>query len=336
MSIAGSLLTGCQTLGESGGDSAVVFARAEPAERSYHVQPADGGRPPSALNVRGAGNLRTAPRAGIAAATVSTGPTGSAELRLLPLGSSAGERVLASEWAWDFALRAEGDAIAWIAGRERRELFVARAPEWKPVAVATPVGAEPSEPRWLSPDRLLVVLRRTDYSELAEIATGSGAVQVVYHAMGRAALADACPVAGTADVVVVESPEGDRPARVLRIALEGGQPEVLATGYFAGGTLAVSPDGRYIGAVWNEAAAPVLRREAAWRWIGPAWAGAPESVPGVTALVWSPDGAQMVLARQREGRRWIEVYSASAANRPRRLGFEDAECLAPQWWRMSR
>src|SRR5204863_372688 len=102
---------------------AIVFARGETGERSYHLQPANGERPPSPITVpRSTGNLQTAPRAALMAATVGGDAAGSAGLQLLPMGSGKNvARVLATEWAWDFALREDGDAIAWVAGRERRQ-----------------------------------------------------------------------------------------------------------------------------------------------------------------------------------------------------------------------
>ncbi|MBL9189988.1 MAG: PD40 domain-containing protein [Opitutaceae bacterium] len=335
--IAGLFMAGCQTSGGSGAASAIIFAREESGGRAYYIQDAGGSGAPAALPVpASAGNLRTAPRAGIAAATIGASGAGEAELRLIALGAAGGsERSLAREWAWDYSLGAEGEAIAWIAGRDRRELFVARAPEWKPAALALPVEAEPGQPRWLARDRLLVVLRWKAGGEALALAGGAGGAEVIYRAVGRAVLSEACGIPGSADVLVIESPEGDSPGRLLRIAIEGGQPEVLAHGFFLPGTLAVSPDGRFVGAVWSEAAAAVRRGEAAWRWIGAAWPGAPESVPGVVSAVWSPDGSRLAFARRGEGRRWIEVHG-SEPGRPRRVGFEEAECFAPQWWRIAR
>ncbi|MBL9198974.1 MAG: hypothetical protein JNL39_00655 [Opitutaceae bacterium] len=329
--LAGALLAGCQSLDGPGRASAVVFARAEGGGRTYHVQPSDGSRPPVAFGVpAGAGWLQTSPRAGVVALTTGSEAGASAELRVLTPGAGGAGHTLAAEWAWDFSLRAEGDAVAWVAGRERRELFVAQAPAWRPMRMGLGGAGEPAGPRWLSRDRLLVVVREDGRSRLAEVAVAGGEARVFYHAVGRAGLSDVCLVPGTADVVAMETPEGEQPSRVLRLALEGGQPELLVTGFDLPGTLTVSPDGRHIGAVWSDDANTVRRGEAAWRWIGAAWPGAPESVAGVAAAAWGPDGTQLALARRQGARRWIEVHGAGGA---RPLGFEGAECLAPQWWR---
>lgn len=329
--LAGALLAGCQSLDSPGPTTAVIFARADDGRRVYHVQPADASRPPTVFPLpAGAGIVRTAPRTGVVALTIGGEAGASAELRLLTPGSGSAAHTLAAEWAWDFSLRAEGDAIAWIAGRERRELFVAQAPAWRPVRVPLAGAGEPAGPRWLARDRLLVIVREEGRSQLAEVAIGGGEMRAIYLAVGRAGLSDVCVVPGSSDVLVMETPDGEQPSRVLRLPLEGGQPEVLITGYDLPGTLTVSPDGRHIGAVWSDDVAAVRRGEAAWRWIGTAWPGAPESVAGVTAAAWNPDGTRLVFARRQGARRWIEVHGAGGV---RPLGFEGAECLAPQWWR---
>lgn len=329
--LAGALLAGCQSLDSAGPTTAVIFARTVDGRRTHHVQPADGSRPPSEFALpAGAGIVRTAPRAGVIALTIGGEAGASAELRVLASAAGGPGQTLAAEWAWDFSLRAEGDAVAWVAGRERRELFVAQAPAWRPVRVAIAGAGEPAGPRWLARDRLLVIVREDGRSQLAEVPIAGGEARVIYHAVGRAGLSDVGVVPGSAEVLVMETPEGEQPSRVLRLPLEGGQPEVLATGYDLPGTLTVSPDGRHIGAVWSEDPSAVRRGEAAWRWIGAAWPGAPESVAGVTAAAWSPDGTRLLFARRQGARRWIEAHGAGGV---RSLGFEGAECLAPQWWR---
>src|SRR5262245_27111935 len=120
-----AILSGCQaTTTEPVSEPAIVFGRGGAGERSYHLQPASGARPPSPITVpRATGNLQTAPRAALMAATVGGESGGPAALQLLSLNAGKNAaRVLANEWAWDFALREDGDAVAWIAGKERRQL----------------------------------------------------------------------------------------------------------------------------------------------------------------------------------------------------------------------
>jgi len=334
-----ALLAGCRSAPESTRIPAIVFARGEVGERSYHLQPASGEQPPQPLAVpRSTGNLQTAPRAAVMAATVGGGIPGIATLQLLPVGAiTSGAPILATEWAWDFALHDAGGAIAWVAGREERQLFVARAPAWKPVAVALPAGISPGEPRWLDDRRLLLVLRQAGHSELVQLTPESGELHLVYRATDDATLADACRVPESEDVLVVETPAAAGPGRLLRVTSAGGEPRVLATGFFLPGSVVVSRDGRFLAAVWSESLASVQKHEAALRWIGDAWRGARAAIPGVTSLAWSPDGAQLAVARQRDGRRWIEVYADGAVESPpRRIGFEDAACFAPQWWQPGR
>jgi hypothetical protein len=272
------------------------------------------------------------------AATVGGESPESATLQLLPVGAIPSDApVLAAEWAWDFALHPDGGAIAWVAGREARQLFVARAPAWKPVAVELPAGITPSEPRWLDDRRLLLVLRQSGHSELVRLTPETGERRLVYRATGDATLAEACRVPGSEDVLAVETPAAAGPGRLLRVTPAGDEPRVLATGFFLPASVVVSPDGRFLAAVWSESLASVQKRDAALQWIGDAWRGARAAIPGVTSLAWSPDGTQLAVARQRDGRRWIEVYSDGAvASPPRRIGFQEAACFAPQWWQPGR
>ncbi len=332
-----ALLTACQAPRSAAEVPLVVFATDGDGGRLHHVQRADASEPPRPLAVpAGAGNVRVASRAAAFAATVG-GAGGSAELQVF----TAGERgftakVLAREWAWDFAWHESGDAIAWIAGRERRELFVARPPAWAATRVPFPEGV-PAEPRWLDAQRLLVVRRAGARSELVVLDVMSGVAAVVYRASGDATLSDASPVPGSTDVLVVEASPDAAPGRLLRVALAGGEATTLATGFFLPGTVAVSPNGRFIATVSSPDLGALQRREAGLRWVGAAWPSAPADASGVTALGWSPDGRQLVLARQRDGRRWVEVYTEGDREaRPRALGFEAAPGFAPQWWQPRR
>lgn len=328
-------LSGCAGVAPSTASPHVVFAREESGGWTYYLQPHDAGRAPTPLALPpGTGNLQTSADGTVAAATVPGAAPGSAELRLVAFATQGtGGMVLAREWAWDFSLRRDGGAIAWVAGEERR-LFVARAPVWTPVAVPLPAGAGPAEPRWLGPAELLVVLRRGARSELVALAVDSGATRVVYRASGDATLTAACPVPGSDDVLLVEAAPDAAPGRLLRVPLAGGEPRVLAAGFLVPGTLAVSPDGRCVVAAWARDLATVRRREAGLLWLGGPWRGAPADGPGVSALAWSPDGRQLAVARQEAGRQWIEIHAEGAA--PRVIGFPGAVCFAPQWWMPSR
>ncbi len=331
---SGGILGGCQSTSMRV-EPAIVFARSETSERSYHLQSLEAGRQPVALNMpRFAGNVQTAPRAGVMAANVGGDANGSAALCVFSPGADRGnDQVVAAEWAWDFCLREDGAAIAFIAGREQRQLFVASAPTWKSVAVALPSDATPSAPRWLGAGGLLVVLHRPGGSELGVLTVATAELRTIYRAAAGHALSDPCPAGESADAIVVESASENSPGRLMRVALAGGEPRVLARGYFLPGSLAVSPDGRFVGAVWSGDADAVRRRVAAFQWAGETWSGVPREVPGVTSAVWSPDGTSLAFARQSEGRRWIEVYAADKAGAPpREIGFAGSACFAPQWW----
>lgn len=328
-------LLGCAGLPSPIATPLVVFAREGSGIRTYHLQPHDAGRAPTPLALPpGAGNLQTSADGSVAAATVPGAAPGSAELRLVaPAASATAGIVLAREWAWDFSLREDGGAIAWVAGPERR-LWVARAPGWTPVPVPLPAAAAPAEPRWLGSGELLIVLRQGTRSELVTLAIDSGATHLVYRASGDATLTAACPVPGSGDVLLVEAAADAAPGRLLRVARAGGEPRALASGFLVPGTLAVSPDGRFVVAAWARDLATVQRREAGLLWLGEPWRGAPAGGPGVSALAWSPDGRQLAVARQEAGRQWIEIHAEGAA--PRVIGFAGAACFAPQWWMPSR
>ena len=334
VAVSGGILGGCQST-TMNVEPAIVFARSETSERSYHLQPLATGRQPVALAMpRFAGNVQTAPRAGVMAANVGAAGSGSAALAVFSPGADrANDRVVVAEWAWDFSLREDGAAIAFIAGREQRRLFVAAAPTWKAVAVALPADATPSAPRWLGAGRLLVVLHRSGGSELGVLTVATSELRTVYRAAAGHVLSDPSPAGENADAIVIESASENSPGRLLRVALAGGEPRVLARGYFLPGSLVVSPDGRFVGAVWSGDADAVRRRVAAFQWAGETWGGVPREVAGVTSAVWSSDGTSLAVARQSEARRWIEVYAADQAGAPpRAIGFAGATCFAPQWW----
>jgi len=312
-----------------------VFAEAGAESRTWFLQPLAAGAVPRPLGLPGSlGNLQTAPVAGLAAATVGVATRGSAELRLWKLGVEAPEsgRRLAAEWAWDFSLAADGSAIAWIAGAPQRQLWVARAPNWLPTSPVLPAGVVPGEPRWLDATRVAVVLRSGAARELTAVSVPDGAVAPLHRASGGTELSDAVPVPGTADVLVIESRDGDAPGRLLRLAGGGGEPRVLAEGFFQPRTLRVSPDGRHIGVVTGADLAALRRREAAFRWIGPAWPGLPTVVLGVTAAEWSADGRQLYVAREEGGRRWIEAYDERRPGFALPLGAPAAQTVSPQPW----
>lgn len=334
-----AILAGCGTVPEAGDGLQVIFARVEADGRTYHAQSLAGGQSPVALALPClTGNLRTSGRGTRAAATVGGEPPGAAELRLLPLeADSTAERLLAREWAWDFAWQEAGDAIAWVSGRERRELFTARGPGWQPKATPVPREFTPGEPRWLDRQRLLVILRRAGESQLVVVTTDTGESRLIHRAPAGADLSDPLRIPGANEVLVVESPASAAPARLLRIGLAGGAPRELATGFFRPGTITTSPDGRLVAAVWSAELAAVQRNKAALNWIGEPWRGAPASLPGVTSLAWSPGGNHLAVARNQDGRQWIEVYSDVAGRGlPQVLGYADAECVAPQWWQSRR
>jgi hypothetical protein len=327
---------GCQSPAERPAPAAaVVFADAGAETRTWFVQPLVAGAAPRPLGLPGSlGNLQTAPAAGLAAATLGAEGRGSAELRLWKLGAETPEagRRLAAEWAWDFSLAADGTAIAWIAGAPQRQLWVARAPNWLPVTPVLPAGASAGEPRWLDSRRLAVVLRRGETRELAVLAAPDGTVVTLHRAPAGTDLSDAVAVPGSAEVLVVESRDGDAPGRLLRLAGSGAEPRVLAEGFFQPRTLRVSPDGRHIGVVTGADAAALRRREAAFRWIGPAWPGLPTVVLGVTAAEWSADGRHLFVARQDGGRRWLEAYDARTPGFALPLGTPAAQAVSPQPW----
>lgn len=307
----------------------MLFARGGSDSASRHVQALTEPAPGAALPVAGrTGDVRTAPVAGLAVLTRARGADANGELvltRFAPNGT--GERVLAQEWAWDFALRADGAAVAFVAGREVRELWVARAPEWIAQVQALPGNARPSEPCWLADGSLAICLENAAGSEL--VALGGGA-RVLHRAVGGVlTMLCALPDSGIAFVETPRSPEA-APGRVLRLSASGGQPAVLATGFFRPGTLAVSTEGAHVGVVRAETLAALRTGAAAWRWLGATPAGWPNEIAGVTAAVWSPDGRRLAVARQTFERRWIEVYGAAIP--PVVLGFAGAPCFGPQWW----
>jgi hypothetical protein len=329
--VAGALAGGCHTasVGRAVEPYALVFAREEGDRITYQVQALDDGAPTrAAVNLAPrAGNLRTAARAAIAAVTTSRDSAGG-ELRLTKLApDGAGDRIVANEWAWDFSLSDDGGAIAFVAGRDRRQLFVARAPEWIPRSVPFGEG-EATEPRWMSADELLLVRSRAG-SELVRLNLATGAIGV----LARSADTFSEPTPAGADVLVVESTSSPKPGRLLRVPLAGGEPHVAATGFFVPGTLVVAPRGGGVGVASSAELRAVQSRTAAFRWLGPSPENIPAELPGVVSATWSPDGRHLAVARQSGVRRWVEVHAAGQPARPVRLfEFPGAACFAPQWW----
>ncbi len=322
--VSGLWLGGCQS---ASADAVLVLARREADRQTYFVRDAAGVRAWTEPGLPAAtGNLRLAPAGGTALATIGAAGSGAAELRLLQPGTAVAPTVLAKEWVWDVALRADGAAAAWIEGNAPRRLRTAQAPEWRPADFPLPAGAEPAAPRWLPGGGLLVVLREPGGSRVVALAA-DGAVTATWHRVaGDTRLAE--PVAAAGNVFVLEVPADGSPRRLLRLAAPGGGLAVLATGYFAEGTLQASPDGRYLAAVWGETLAAVQRGEAGLRWIGPAWPGLPSGLPRAAGFAWSPDGRRLAVARRADGREWVEVHpDGAAAELP---GF------APQWWSARR
>lgn len=336
LAVAVLVAAGCQTAAERPASvAAVVFADAGAESRTWFLQPLVAGAAPRPLGLPGSlGNLQTAPAAGLAAATVGAEARGSAELRLWKLGAETPDagRRLAAEWTWDFSLAADGAAIAWIGGAPARQLWVARAPNWLPATPVLPAGVAPGEPRWLDARRLALVLRRGEARELAVLSASDGSVVTLHRASPGTELSDAVAVPGTADVLVLEARDGEAPGRLLRLAGGGGEPRVLAEGYFQPRTLRVSPDGRHIGVATGADAAALRRREAAFRWIGAAWPGLPTVVLGVTAAEWSADGRYLFVARQDGGRRWIVAYDERTPGFAIQLGTPAVQAVSPQPW----
>jgi hypothetical protein len=317
---SGLWLGGCQS---ATADAVLVLARREADRQTYFVREAAGVRAWTELGLPATtGNLLLAPAGGAALATIGAAGSGPAELRLLRPGTAVAPTVLAKEWVWDAALRADGAAAAWIEGNAPRRLRTAQAPEWRPVDFTLPAGAEPAAPRWLPGGGLLVVLREPGGSRLVVLAA-DGAVTATWHRVaGGTRLAE--PVAAAENVFVLEVPADGSPRRLLRLAAAGAAPTVLAVGYFAEGTLQASPDGKYLAAVWSESLAAVQRGEAGLRWIGQAWSGLPAELSRVAGFAWSPDGRRLAVARRADGREWVEVHPGGAAN--------ETPGSAPQWW----
>lgn len=321
---SGIWLGGCQS---ASADAVLVLARREADRQTYFVRDGTGVRAWTELGLpSAAGNLRLAPAGGTALATIGAAGNAAAELRLLEPGAAVASRTLANEWVWDAALRADGAAAAWIEGGGSRRLRTAQAPDWRPVDFPLPAGAEPAAPRWLPGGGLLVVLREPGGSRVVAMAA-DGAVTATWHRVaGDIRLAE--PVAAAENVYVLEVPADGSPRRLLRFAAPGAAPTVLATGYFAEGTLQASPDGRYLGAVWSETLAAVQRGDAGLRWIGAAWSGLPAGLPRVAGFAWSPDGRRLAVARRADGREWVEVHPDG--------GAAEIAGSAPQWWSVRR
>lgn len=327
---------GCQSPVERPGPAAaVVYADAGAESRTWFLQPLVAGTAPRPLGLPGTlGNLRTAPAAGLAAATLGAESGGAAELRLWRLGAEtpAAGRRLAAEWAWDFSLSSDGTAIAWVAGAPARQLWVARAPNWLPSTPVVPAGMEPGDPSWIDAQRVVVVLRRGETREMAVLNVADGTLATRYRPAAGTTLSDAVPVVGSEDLLVVESGDGDASGRLLRLAAGTTTPRVVAEGFFRPRTLRVSPDGRYIGVVTGADANALRRGEAAFRWIGAPWPGLPTVVLGVTTVEWSADGRHLFVARETGGRRWLEAYDVRNPGIAIPLGAPAASATSPQPW----
>lgn len=322
-------LPGCGS--SSGARDAIVFARGGAEGDAWFMQSlaANATARPLAPAEK-LGNVQTAPAAGVWAANRASGTSGAAALAV-----SAGGKVrnVANEWAWDFALRPDGGAVVYVAGRERRALFTASAPEWQPVKVEGMGDGATSHPIWQG-KRVVCVRRGSGGAEVVATRPEGGGVTVLYRARGGRALSNLTAVPGSDDVLVVEAPEHAAPGQLLRIGAGAPSPTVLGEGFFAERGVVVSPDGRSIGAVSGAEPQAVQRGMASLRWLAGAWAGAPAELPGATAAAWSEDGAQLAVARKREGSWAIEVYAARGDPlRPQVLGSAEAPCFNPVWWR---
>jgi hypothetical protein len=338
--LAVCLSSGCHSVdARTAEESAAIFCQEGTESRTWWVQSLAPGASPRSLELAGSpGNFQTAPAAGLAAATFGNPAGGSGELRIWKLGVEppAAGRKLAGEWAWDFSLAADGPGITWVAGSPDRLLYVAQQPAWTPVVVPLPAGCTPHDPRWLDTRRLAVVLRRGHSHELAVVALPGGGVATVYRASAGAVLSEPLAVPGTDEVMVIESRESDASGRLLRLAIAPGVPRTLASGFFLPRTLRVSPDANHIAIVSGPDAGAIQRREVALHWIGPAWPGLPDGLPEVTAVEWSSDGRQLLVARQSGGRRWVEFYDVKRPNVPHRLGSSGVPSTAPQAWTLSQ
>lgn len=327
-------LLGCALPPAPEAPSALLFLREDAQGRRPYAQALPVTTAPEATTLPSpAGHLQTAPAARLVALTVGSEAGRPASLQLLRLDAALTptERwTLAPEWAFDYHLRGEGDAIAWVAGSPARQLFVARAPAWQPQPIALPAGSAPSDPRWIDARHLALLLRHPDRSEAAILDLTTGALAVVHRARAGVLLADLRPIPGSAELLVMETPATPEPARILSLSTTGGAAHERARGWFVPGSLTVSPDGRFRAVASAPDLSSLHQRATRLEWLGSIWPGAADNATGVEALAWSPEGERLALTRLATGRRAIEIRRRDAA--PAMVGFPDASCTTPQWW----
>jgi len=254
------------------------------------------------------------------------------------------------KWTWlklydQFVIEHEfspdGNALVFVGGPVRRDIYVAYSPDWVPKPTTDTADRMESQPSWLAdgsgllyvthnaelggtPDRICIwhftTMKESEiyHDPLFSVGSprqGSPGGHIAFTKWGAK-----------------QSPEAEKQtAYICLVPPEGGKAQTLTNLVSWEGSLRWSADGKWISIIGADNTLKLLQRRGKLFLINPISGEVHKLGERVDSYCWLPDGLHIVLSQGAPGNRRLVLFNLQSEKK-QSVGFKDRDSYGPQYW----